>query len=101
MLDTGVDVVRINASHGTPEIRAKWINDLQTVQRTRDRASAILVDLHGPRICVGELTAPIQLSHGQEVVFAPEDSAREGEIPTTYQQLAADLEPGARILLDD
>jgi len=101
VLDAGVDVVRINASHGTPEIRTKWINDLQAVQRTRDRASAILVDLHGPRIRVGELTTPIQLSQGQEVVFAPEDSARQGEIPTTYRELAADVPPGARILLDD
>ncbi len=101
MLDTGVDVVRVNASHGTPEIRTKWINDLRDVQSQRDKSSAILVDLHGPRIRVGDLAEPIQLTFGQAVVFAPEGAAHAGEIPTTYRELAEDVRPGARILLDD
>jgi pyruvate kinase len=101
MLDAGVDVVRVNASHGTPEIRSRWIRDLQAVQAQRDKASAILVDLHGPRIRVGDLPEPIGLSLGQSVVFAPEDQAGPGEIPTTYRELAADVRPGTRILLDD
>ena len=101
MLDAGVDVVRINSSHGTPEIRTRWIADLQQVQRSRERACAILVDLIGPRIRVGELAAPITLQQGQAVVFASEDSASEGDIPTTYRELAADVRPGTRILLDD
>jgi pyruvate kinase len=101
MLDAGVDVVRINASHGTPETRSKWITDLKQVQDQREKASAILVDLHGPRIRVGELEQPIQLTFGQQVVFAPEDQAAPGEIPTTYRELAQDVRPGTRILLDD
>jgi len=101
MLDAGVDVVRINASHGTPEIRTRWISDLKEVQGTREKASAILVDLHGPRIRVGELAEPRQLTFGQSVVFAPESSAEPGELPTTYRELAEDVRPGTRILLDD
>jgi pyruvate kinase len=101
MLDAGVDVVRINASHGTPETRSRWIRDLKEVQRQRDKASAILVDLHGPRIRVGELAEPRQLVFGQQVVFAPEDQAEPGELPTTYRELAEDVRPGTRILLDD
>jgi pyruvate kinase len=101
MLDAGVDVVRINASHGTPETRTQWINDLKQVQLQREKASAILVDLHGPRIRVGKLPDPIQLTFGQAVVFAPEDEAQPGEIPTTYAELAQDVRPGTRILLDD
>jgi pyruvate kinase len=101
MLDAGVDVVRINASHGTPEIRSRWITSIKAVQADRDKASAILVDLHGPRIRVGELAAPIPLSFGQSVVFAPEDKAGEGEIPTTYRELAGDVRVGTRVLLDD
>ncbi|MEO8451454.1 MAG: pyruvate kinase [Gemmatimonadota bacterium] len=101
MLDAGVDVVRINSSHGTPEIRTRWIMDLQQVQRSRDRACAVLVDLVGPRIRVGQLSAPIQLQQGQSVVFAPENEVKEGEIPTTYRELAADVTPGTRILIDD
>ena len=101
MLDAGVDVVRVNASHGTPEIRAKWITDLKEVQRQREKSSAILLDLQGPRIRVGDLPEPMQLAVGQQVVFAPEDEASPGEIPTTYRELAEDARPGTRILLDD
>ncbi|MGH7559452.1 MAG: pyruvate kinase [Gemmatimonadales bacterium] len=101
LLDAGVNVIRINASHGTPEIRARWINDLREVQQLRTTSSAILVDLQGPRIRVGDLPTPRVLEPGQIVTFAPEDTAGEDEIPTTYAQLAGDVLPGSRILLDD
>ena len=101
MLDAGVDVVRINASHGTPEIRSRWIRDLREVQGQREKASAILVDLHGPRIRVGQLAEPRQLAPGDQVAFAPEGLAEPHELPTTYPELAEDVRPGARILLDD
>jgi pyruvate kinase len=101
LLDAGVDVVRINASHGTSEIRTRWIAQLRTVLASRREAAAVLLDLQGPRIRVGSLKAPIRLEPGQRVVFAPENVARSGEIPTTYDDLAKDVRVGARILLDD
>jgi len=61
---------------------------------------AVLVDLQGPRIRVGELAAPLVLEPGRSVVFAPEGAAGPGEIPTTYD-LAADVVPGTRILVAD
>ncbi|HEU5357905.1 MAG TPA: pyruvate kinase [Gemmatimonadales bacterium] len=101
LLDGGVNVVRINASHGTPAIREQWISDLQRVLAERKDAAAILLDVQGPRIRVGDLAEPITLAAGQEVVFAPEAVARPGEIPTTYDDLATDVKVAARILLDD
>ena len=101
LLDAGVNVVRINSSHGTPEVRARWINDLQAIQRERSAAFALLVDLQGPRIRVGELAATLTLESGETVVFAPEALAQPNEIPTTYAELAGDVAPGNRILLDD
>jgi pyruvate kinase len=101
LLDAGVDVIRINSSHGTPDIRARWMNDIKAVQRERSAACALLVDLQGPRIRVGELAAPRALAIGQTVVFAPEESAGGDEIPTTYAALAGDVGAGNRILLDD
>jgi pyruvate kinase len=101
LLDAGVNVVRVNASHGTAELRAQWIRDLQEVRKGRRDPVAILVDLHGPRIRVGGLTEPRELIAGQQVTFAPEESARSGELPTTYAALARDVRPGSRILLDD
>ncbi len=101
LLDAGVDVVRINASHGTPDIRARWVEDLRGVLQGRRDPVATLLDLQGPRIRVGNLPAPLQLEPGQRVVFAPEAAASDGEIPTTYDDLARDVAVGARILLDD
>ena len=101
LLDAGVDVVRINASHGSPEIRSRWIAQLRNLLAGRREAAAVLLDLQGPRIRIGSLPAPIRLEQGQRVVFAPEDVAHAGEIPTTYNDLAKDVRIGARILLDD
>jgi pyruvate kinase len=101
LLDAGVNVVRVNASHGTAELRGVWIRALQDVVGRRAEATAILLDLHGPRIRVGALTEPRALEPGARVVFAPEAGARGDEIPTTYAALAGDVRPGARILLDD
>src|SRR5919106_4601756 len=101
LLDAGIDVIRINASHGTPEIRARWVHQLRTVLEGRRQSAAVLLDLQGPRIRVGALTAPLRLAPGQRVVFAPEDVAEAEEIPTTYDNLARDVRIGSRILLDD
>ncbi len=101
LLDAGVNVVRINASHGTPEIRDEWVGQLNELIAQRSEPAAILIDLPGPRIRVGTLEESLTLEAGREVVFAPEDEAEKGEIPTTYAALAADLSAGDTILLDD
>ncbi|MBA2458853.1 MAG: pyruvate kinase [Gemmatimonadales bacterium] len=101
LLDAGVNVVRINASHGTPEIRSRWVDELRRLMEGRRDAVAILIDLQGPRIRVGDLETPLHLDAGQQVVFAPEHEAVPGEVPTTYDALAKDVPVGATILLDD
>ena len=101
LLDAGVNVVRVNTSHATPQVREKWITDLQGVLARWRNPAAILVDLQGPRIRVGDLPQPIQLTPGSAVVFAPQAEAAAGEIPTTYTALARDVREGSRVLLDD
>ncbi|MES2123944.1 MAG: pyruvate kinase [Gemmatimonadota bacterium] len=101
LLDAGVNMIRINASHGTPEVREQWIRRIQAVRQARGTPTGILVDLHGPRIRVGRLPEPITLTPGEVVWFAPEATAQEGDIPTTYPELAGDVVQGSRILLDD
>src|SRR3954464_11701569 len=83
LLDAGVNVVRINASHGTAEIRARWITQLRDITRDRRDPIAVLLDLQGPRIRIGTLAEPLHLVPGQTVTFAPEDQASPEEIPTT------------------
>ena len=101
LLQAGANVLRINASHGTPETRAEWIAAIRRVAASVDSPVAVLLDLQGPRIRVGDLPAPRELTPGQQVVFAPEDIARGDELPTTYDRLAADARVGSRILLND
>src|SRR6267378_5385361 len=101
LLQAGANVVRINASHGTPEMRAEWIGAARRVAARMDSPVAVLLDLQGPRIRVGHLPAPRELKPGQDIVFAPEEIARGHELPTTYDGLANDARVGSRILLND
>src|SRR5881394_1117482 len=101
LIDAGVNVIRVNASHGTPELRAGWIAAVRQAADAAGVPVAVLWDLQGPRIRVGKLAEPRELLPGETVVFAPEEVARGAELPTTYADLAADVRPGARILLDD
>ena len=101
LLEAGVNVVRINASHGTPEIRGGWIKLVRQAAEAQGQPIAILVDLQGPRIRVGQLAQPRDLVPGARVVFAPESVAAGDELPTTYEDLAKDVRVGAKILLND
>jgi pyruvate kinase len=101
LLDAGVNVIRVNASHGTAEDRGRWIAAVRRAAEAKDLPIAVLVDLQGPRIRVGNLRAARELLPGQIVTFAPEALARGDELPTTYDQLAQDARVGARILLND
>ncbi|UCF39640.1 MAG: pyruvate kinase, partial [Gemmatimonadota bacterium] len=101
LIESGADVVRINSSHGDPATWSEWMGRVRRVADRLERHVAVLVDLQGPRIRVGKLSEPVELEANAEVVFAPQGDARPGEIPTTYDALASDLHPGARVLLDD
>ncbi len=61
----------------------------------------ILADLQGPKIRVGRLGEPAELKPEGLVTFAPEDEVSGEELPTTYANLARDIRPGDRMLLDD
>jgi pyruvate kinase len=95
-----MDVARINASHGTPAQSAALIRTVRAAAERAGRPVAVLLDLQGPRIRVGELPAPLWLEPGRTLVFAPEGVAAPGQIPTTFD-LAADVKLGEQILLDD
>jgi len=101
LFDAGANVVRVNASHGTLESRRELFTTVQRVRAERRESIGLLLDLQGPRIRVGQLDDSVRLVPGEKVVFAPESVVTAGEIPTTYDALARDVYPGARILLDD
>ena len=100
----GMDVARLNFSHGTHEQHALVIDRLRKVAAELDRSICILQDLQGPKIRTGRLKshAPVSLKKGQTVTITANDVAGTTEvISTTYQNLADDVKPGERILLSD
>jgi len=101
LLAAGVNVVRLNTSHGEWAERIEWIRWVREEAKRIDRPIAVLVDLTGPRIRVGSLPEPVMLTEGSEVTLAPEDSARPGDIPVTYEALASDVRRGVRILINE
>jgi len=101
LVEAGMNVARINFSHGTHDQHRETIALVREVAEELQRPVATLGDLQGPRIRIGDLPAPLPLESGAEVVLAPEESAKPAEIPVTYERLAEDLHVGDRILIDD
>ena len=100
----GLDVARLNFSHGTHEQHALVIDRLRRVAGELNRSICILQDLQGPKIRTGKLKshAPVSLKKGQTVTITPNDVEGTTEIiSTTYQNLAGDVKTGERILLSD
>jgi pyruvate kinase len=101
LVEAGMDVARINFSHGTHDQQRETIALVRAVAKELEQPVAILGDLQGPRIRIGDLPAPLPLENGHEVILAPEAEARAAEIPVTYERLAEDLHVGDRLLIDD
>ncbi|MFI5246304.1 MAG: pyruvate kinase, partial [Gemmatimonadales bacterium] len=101
LLEAGLDVARINFSHGTYEEHAGTIAAIRALAQELRRPVAIMGDLQGPRIRIGDLAAPREVTDGEELVFAHEPHAVAGDVPVTYDNLAHDVKVGGRILVND
>jgi len=104
LLRAGVDVVRLNLSHGTRAGHARAIALVRSTAAEVGRETAVLADLQGPKARVGRLDGgrPLRLKAGEKVVLTPRDvPGRRGLIPTSHRSLARDVRRGDPILLDD
>jgi pyruvate kinase len=104
LLRAGLDVARLNFSHGSHADKLKLIEMVRKVAKEENRNVCILGDLQGPKIRTGRLKnrIPVQLKTGQRLTITPRDILGSSTvIATTFPTLAENLEPGARILLSD
>lgn len=104
LLRAGMDVARLNFSHGTHEEHARVIERLRKVAEKEGRPICILQDLQGPKIRTGRLKyrTPVALKKGSHLVITPRDlPGTASVISTTFKTLAQEVQPGARILLSD
>ena len=104
LMRTGMDVARLNFSHGTHDEHARVIERLRRAAASESRTICILQDLHGPKIRTGRLRGgrPIMLKAGAKLTITPRNILGTPTlIPTSFRGLAQEVEPGARILLSD
>jgi pyruvate kinase len=106
LLGLGVDVARLNFSHGSHEEHAVVLDRIRAASRHLGRAVAVLQDLQGPKIRTGPLRAGregVRLETGEEIVITTEGEVvgDASLVSTTYPHLAADVRAGDRLLLDD
>jgi pyruvate kinase len=100
----GLDVARLNFSHGTQAEHARRAERVRAAAADSGRSVAVMQDLQGPKIRVGPLRegGPVQLEVGHELVIACAEIEGTAErVGCTYPDLARDVRPGDRILLDD
>src|SRR3954470_2215447 len=100
-MEAGLNVARLNFSHGTHEEHARTIAMVRAAAASLNRPIAILGDLQGPRIRIGDLDAPRTVKDGEDIVLVAGEHASAGQFPTTYDNLCDDVKVGDRILVDD
>jgi pyruvate kinase len=101
LMEAGLNVARLNFSHGTHEQHAETVAMVRDVAAELGRPISILGDLQGPRIRIGDLDAPRTVVDGEDVVLVDGEHAGPGQFPTTYEHLCEDVKVGDRILIDD
>jgi pyruvate kinase len=101
LIEAGMDGVRLNFSHGTHEEHGESARRVRAAQAAAGRPLALIADLQGPKIRIGELPGPVDLQVGETVVVAGEDDARAGDLSVAPSVLAGALRPGCDILVDD
>jgi pyruvate kinase len=96
-----IDGARLNFSHGTHEEHRARAELIRNMQEQVSRPVALIADLQGPKLRIGELPEPVVLERGEELTIAGEDSAANGDIPIAPAVLGSVLQPGFDVLIDD
>ncbi len=101
LIDAGMDGARLNLSHGTRDDHARTARLVREVEAAAGRPIALIADLQGPKLRVGDLDADVTLADGDSVVIAGEDAAQADDVPVSPAVLGSVLQPGNDVLVDD
>jgi pyruvate kinase len=101
LVEAGMDAVRLNFSHGSHSEHELSARRTREVQEACGRPLALIADLQGPKIRIGDLAAPVDLEDGADVVIAGEGSAKPDDLPIAPDALGSVLEAGDEVLVDD
>lgn len=103
LIYAGVNVFRLNFSHGDHETHAQVIERIREVNEELRVHTSILQDLQGPKIRIGQVeNGAVQINPGQELIITTNEMLGTSEmVSTTYENLSKDVKPGDMILIDD
>ncbi|MFN2627680.1 MAG: pyruvate kinase [Gaiellaceae bacterium] len=97
----GIDAARLNLSHGTHEEHAERARRVREVEAEIRRPIALIADLQGPKLRIGDLQGALTLTRGSEIVVVGNQSASDGELPVLPAVIGDVLRPGHEVLVDD
>jgi pyruvate kinase len=101
LVEAGVDAVRMNFSHGSHEDHAAHAAVVRAVQKETGKPLALIADLQGPKLRIGDLDAPRVLVRDEEITVVGEAHAADGELPVMPAVISEVLRPGHDVLIDD
>ncbi len=103
MIQAGVDVCRINSSHGAYDDHQKVIDNIRKLNKKYKQHTAILVDLQGPKLRIGAVeNGSVEIVNGQELIITTEQCVGNNKkVYITYKQFPKDVAIGDRVLIDD
>jgi len=102
LIQAGTRVFRINSSHESMEIHKNGIQIIRQISEETGEYIAIMLDLQGPKIRIGNMPDAVNIEKGEELILKPglnQDEA--GVIPVDYPGIIADVKTGDHLLLDD
>ncbi|MEQ8424831.1 MAG: pyruvate kinase, partial [Cyclobacteriaceae bacterium] len=102
LVKEGVDVFRLNFSHGSHDDQQKVIDRVKEINAEMGTHVALLMDLQGPKIRVNKVEDGVVLVQGQELIITTRELVGTREIvSTSYENLPQDVKPGEKVLIDD
>jgi pyruvate kinase len=101
LVAAGMDAARLNFSHGSHEDHAGRARLVREAQERAGRPLALIGDLQGPKLRIGDLPGTVMLASGDEVVLSGDGTGEPGDLPVSPPVLAEVLGPGQDVLIDD
>jgi pyruvate kinase len=101
LVEAGMDGARLNFSHGSHEDHAKRAALVREVQSEARRPLALIADLQGPKLRLGDMDEPVTLEDGEQVIVAGEDASSNGDLTVSPSVIGDVLQPGHDVLIDD
>jgi pyruvate kinase len=97
----GMDGARLNLSHGTHDEHRERARLVRATEAELGRPIALIADLQGPKLRIGDLDAPVTLVRGEEIIVAAAEFSTNGELPVSPPVISEVLQPGHEVLIDD